>query len=1672
MKWTATALLLLLAAATAGAAPLPLKKGDHICLIGNTLADRMQHFGWLETLIHTRFPKHELVFRNLGFSADELTVRLRSANFGTPDQWLAGEAPPPRRVPGVDANRFELTNTQADVIFAFFGYNESFAGLPGLDKFKKDLEAFIKHTLSQKYNGKTAPLLVLFSPIAHEDLKSPHLPDGKENNARLQLYTAAMADVAKAYNVPFVDLFTPTIALYAKADKPLTINGVHLNEHGDRLVAEAIDKALFGEPPAKRDEAALQKLRAAVNDKNFHWFHRYRTTDGYSTYGERAFLVFKPDGQSNYEVVQRELRILDVMTTNRDKRVWAVAQGRDLKVDDSNTPPFIPVKTNKPGPLDGEKHVFLSGEEAIQKMTAGKGLKISLFADEKMFPELVSPVQMAWDTKGRLWVAVWPTYPHWTPKRPMNDKLLVFEDSNGDGKADKMTVFADDLHCPTGFEFYNGGVLVAQAPDLVFLKDTDGDGKADLRQRVLHGLDSADTHHTSNSFTLDPGGAVYFQEGTFHHSQVETPYGPPARLANAGVFRYEPRTQKFEVYVTYPFANPHGHIFDRWGQDIVVDGTGAQPYHGALFSGRMDYPQKHARPPQVYQQRTRPCPGIEYLSSRHFPAEFQGNLLVANVIAPTVGILRYKIDDKGASFAGSELETVVSSTDPNFRPSDLKIGPDGAIWFIDWHNPIIGHMQHNLRDPNRDHEHGRIYRITHEGRALLKPVPIADQPIDKLLDVLKEPEDRVRYRARIELGSRKTEDVLAAVRKWTATLDAKHPDYEHHLLEALWLHQSHNVVNLDLLNRMLTSPNFRARAAATRVLCYQRDRVPDALELLKKQAGDKHPRVRLEAIRAASFVTVPEATEIPLIAAEQPSDVYLDFVRNETHKVLDPVLKTALAQGRQVNFTTAAGARYLLRNLSVEQLLKMERTHTVCLELLYRTGVRDEQRRDALRDLAKLDRKPETRVLLDVIAAIDERKEQRDEGVVLDLVRLLTTGRSPKELVGVRGDIEKLAIFAHLPIIRQIGFVALMNLDGSVDKAWALAVKSASALRDLVSAMPLVADASLRAGLYPKVEPLLQGLPKELKVAGSASDRKAVSGRYVRIELPGRQKTLTLAEVEVFSDGKNVARQGKASQKNTAHGGEASRGIDGNKSGAYSDGGQMHSQEGTADPWWEVDLGSEFPIESVVIWNRTDGNFGKRLGGFSLKVLDKDRKVVFEKAKQEAPEIKAVYAISSESPERAVRHAAMNALTSVRGQETKTFQSLARYLRDDADRSAAIHALQRIPRSFWPKEEAKPLLDVLLAYIRKVPAAERTSPAALDALEFADSLASLLPADQARKLRAELGELGVRVIRVGTLPERMAYDKELIVVKAGKPVEFLFENFDLMPHNLVITQPGALEEIGKAAEATATDPDAAARHFVPRSPQVLLGSVLLQPRETQKLSWTAPTQPGVYPYVCTYPGHWMRMHGALYVVADLDQFQENPEAYLAKNPLPIKDALLKDRRPRTEWKLEDLASAVEELKGGRSYGNGKQMFQVATCVACHRMDGVGNEFAPDLTKLDEKLKPIDLLKELLEPSAKINEKYQTYIFVTKAGQTITGVILEEKPDQLKIIENPLAKSEPRILKTSDIEAREKSPVSMMPKGLLDKLSRDEILDLIAYIAARGDRNHPLFRGDGHGGHGH
>ena len=790
IKQLGLAIALGLGAATTGNA-LELNKGDHVVLIGNALAERMQHHGWLESYAQAAMPEKELVFRNHGFGGDKVNNRPRNSGFPSADAYL------------------EIS--KADVIFAFWGYNESFDDSP--DAYRADLAKWLDETNGKKYNGESAPRIVLFSPIAHENLGQANLPDGSANNERLAKYTEATRQVANEKGVEFVDLFSQSQKLYSRSKTPLTINGIHLKSGGNKQLARGILKSLFGKLPRARARK-LSKINAAVLDKNWHWYNRYRATDGNDVWGGRSGLAFY-DKQTNREVLQQELKMIDVMTANRDKVIHAAANGKDIKAGDSNVPAPVKVISNvgggSPSSNAGKEGTvkYLKPEETLAKLKLAPKMKANVFASEEMFDNMINPVQMGVDTRGRLWAAVWPTYPKWEPLKQTNDALVILPDENRDGVADKIITFAK-VQNPTGFEFWNGGVIVASAPDLIYLKDTDGDDVADVRERLLHGLDSADTHHAANNLVYGPGGYIYYQRGVFHVSNVETPWSGPRKDTASAMYRFNPRTFKFSHHANNS-PNPHGISFDYWGYHFATDGTG-----GRAWQVRPDGKGKF-KMQELLKKTVRPVCSSGILSSDHFPEENNGNFLICNAIG-FLGIKQYTLayDDEGDVW-GTETHDLLVSDDRNLRPTDFEIGGDGALYVSDWQNVIVGHMQHNVRDPNRNKTHGRIYRVTYEGRPLSKHVKIDGQSINKLLDLLKHPINGIRQRARVELSEHPSDKVLAATEKWVKQFDPKAKEDAHHFLEALWLYQRNDTKNEALLDQVLNSPEEHARISARTV---------------------------------------------------------------------------------------------------------------------------------------------------------------------------------------------------------------------------------------------------------------------------------------------------------------------------------------------------------------------------------------------------------------------------------------------------------------------------------------------------------------------------------------------------------------------------------------------------------------------------------------------------------------------------------------------------------------------------------------------------------------------------------------------------------------------------------------------------------------------------------------
>ncbi len=498
------------------------------------------------------------------------------------------------------------------------------------------------------------------------------------------------------------------------------------------------------------------------------------------------------------------------------------------------------------------------------------GFEVHLYAAD---PMLAKPIQMNFDAAGRLWVACSEVYPQIKPGQKANDKILILEDTDGDGRADKTTVFADGLLIPTGLEPGDGGCYVANSTELLHLTASPNQTKADRVRVVLSGFGTEDTHHILHTLRWGPDGMLYFNQSIYIHSHIETPRGV-RRLNAGGVWQFRPETMELEVF-TRGLINPWGHHFDRWGQSFQTDGAGGEGIHytipGAYYAtaanaGRI-LPGLNPGSPKY-------C-GLEVVSGRHLPPDWQGNLLTNDFRGHRV--CRFVLKEDGAGYAAIQQADLIKTNHAAFRPVDIKMGPDGAIYIADWYNPIIQHGEVDFRDPRRDQVRGRIWRVTAKNRPLVPRPHLVQAKTTELLDQLKSPEDWTRHFAKRVLKERGRAQVLRPLADWIASLDKNDPNHEHQLLEALWLYQSLHQPNSALLEQLLRARDHRVRAAAVRVLSYWHPHLTNALELLSERVADEHPQVRLEAVRALGVLPDPRAIEIALRALDRPVDRFLDY---------------------------------------------------------------------------------------------------------------------------------------------------------------------------------------------------------------------------------------------------------------------------------------------------------------------------------------------------------------------------------------------------------------------------------------------------------------------------------------------------------------------------------------------------------------------------------------------------------------------------------------------------------------------------------------------------------------------------------------------------------------------------------------------------------------------------
>ena len=511
-----------------------------------------------------------------------------------------------------------------------------------------------------------------------------------------------------------------------------------------------------------------------------------------------------------------------------------------------------------------------------------EGFELNLFAAE---PMIQKPVQMNWDSAGRLWVVSSTTYPHIKPGESAKDQVVVLEDTDGDGKADKSTVFADELHIPTAVIPGDGGAYIANSTEVIFAKDTNGDLKSDERKVLLSGFGTEDTHHLLHTMRFGPEGLLYFLQSIYIHSHVETPYGV-RRLLGGGVWEFRPETKRLEI-ISKGLINPWGFEFDRWGQSFASDGAGSEGVN-FIFPGSVFKTSPGATRTLSGMSPGQPkhC-GQEIVEEPHFPDDWQHTIIQCDFRGNRIN--RFKLTPNGSSYIAKQEPDVLASNHRAFRPIDVRIGPDGALYIADWYNPIIQHGEVDFRDPRRDLVHGRIWRLTAKGRPLSEKPVFAGKPTADVLAMLTSPRKYVRHFAKRELRERGNKEVLPILNTVVEPLLAQPAADEaalQHRLELAWTREGLNSFSPKLWRSVWSSADARYRAAALRILTHRWKELPDHIKVLEAAVADENAQVRLWALCLADQVRTPAAYGLALRVLDKPVDESIDFLLEQMGREL------------------------------------------------------------------------------------------------------------------------------------------------------------------------------------------------------------------------------------------------------------------------------------------------------------------------------------------------------------------------------------------------------------------------------------------------------------------------------------------------------------------------------------------------------------------------------------------------------------------------------------------------------------------------------------------------------------------------------------------------------------------------------------------------------------------
>ncbi|GDY18411.1 hypothetical protein LBMAG55_17340 [Verrucomicrobiota bacterium] len=867
---------------------LVLHDGDRVLLIGDVLMERENNFGYLETKMRREFPGRNFAVRNLGYSGDSPLGASRASfdpvakGVDSLKEQLAVVKPTVAILGyGMAASLDELTYRQNDPVLnpdpARYGTDHSPA------KFRRELLTLMDLITAASPGGKVR--FVFVGPIKHEDLRGsrPGLPDPAEHNALLATYEKVLRELAAEKQSPFIQgewQRTAGINLTQGTD-----NGVHLNARGYRAFATSFALQLGWKTEAARwddEDAAQATLRDAILRKNALFFHRSRPANYTYIFGFRR-------GEQGRNAV--EIPKFDPLIDKAEANAVGISAGKP-----STLPPEPKSETQlkqlPPLPRPDFK--------------LEPGLEITLFAEN---PLLEKPVHISWDTRGRLWVATSNTYPQVNPDdlgaqmennaakfgpSTGNDKIILLEDTNKDGVAESSRIIADKLLIPAGVAPDNrGGCFVGASTELLHLTKPGTDGLLSDRRIVFSGFGTEDTHHIIHGLHWGVDGRLYFHQTIYIHSHIETPWG--LIRANSGTaFAYDPERERLEVQ-SKGLVNAWGQQEDLAGQTFLTSGADGNGISWGFPGAVLNATEGARRTVSSISPGSYPkfC-GLEIVQSPLFGPEWQGQAITNDFRAHR--IVRFAFNDFTADpkaksgYITKAQPDVVRTSDASFRPIGVAMGPDGGLYIADWTNPIINHGEVDFRDPRRDKQHGRIWRIAPTGSKPLAWEPLAGQKPEALLTKLTSANRWEFEQARRELLLLDQVSLQKAVIGW-----AKDDVTRRH---AAWLLSGRTDSLSELLAMLKSADPVTVQVALRELGKANRQVQPNDVPSIAATLKHPNPRVQLEAYRAlgrlGTFAAADAILDGQTVNAE---DNFLDFAAwTSVNEVAQTWLKAVVAQ--------------------------------------------------------------------------------------------------------------------------------------------------------------------------------------------------------------------------------------------------------------------------------------------------------------------------------------------------------------------------------------------------------------------------------------------------------------------------------------------------------------------------------------------------------------------------------------------------------------------------------------------------------------------------------------------------------------------------------------------------------------------------------------------------------